>query len=126
MLSKHVGCIKMRWCLIGLLLCLSVQGCVVSLKGKGETSHHIIIGIGLVSVKDEPSAVLTTNTQSLGLSISDRPGLKVGFGYSSNIVVSVPDSVQDVRVEVSSLPGRPFIVETQSAVLKLAQEENDK
>lgn len=62
--------------------------------------------------------MLATDMQALGLSISDRPGLKLGIGYSSSTVVTVADGAEDVRVEISKMPGGPIIIDTQSAILK--------
>lgn len=108
---------------VGILLVLLVtSSCIVSIPGKGSesnTSHHIVIGFGIVSVNEpENIALISTSTQVLGINLSDRPGMKLGVGYSSNTVITVPDGAEDVRVEVSQLPNKPFIVDTQSAILK--------
>jgi len=82
----------------------------------------VIIGCGIVTVGESgKEALVATDVQAIGLSISDRPGLKVGLGYSSSTVVSVEDGAKDVRVEVSKRPGGPLIVDTQSAVLRQAR-----
>ncbi len=107
-----------------LILIPFFGGCVVSIPGKGDesnTSHHIIFGFGIVSVNEPKDiALISTSTQALGINMSDRPGMKLGVGYSSNTVITVPNGAEDVRVEVSKLPGRPFILDTQSAILKEA------
>ncbi len=103
-----------------LSLCVALTACVVSIPGKeGRTTYHVIIGFGIVSV-NEPAeqAIVTTDTQALGITLSDQPGLKMGVGYSSSTVVTVADGAADIRVEVSKVPGRPLIVDTQSAMLK--------
>lgn len=98
---------------------LGLTGCVVTVPGKGHTTHHVILGFGIVSVNEpENQAVVTTDAQALGISLSDRPGLRLGLGYSSSTVVSVAAGAEDVRVEVSKSPGGPLIVDTQSAILK--------
>jgi hypothetical protein len=90
----------------------------VSIPGKGGTVHHVIIGFGIVSVNEPPShAIIATDSHILGMSISDQPGLKFAFGYSSSTVVSIPDGADDVRVEVSKLPGKPLIIDVPSAKL---------
>jgi hypothetical protein len=96
-----------------------LSGCIVSVSGEGGSSHHVIIGFGIVSVNEDPDkAVVATDVYALGLSLSDRPGLKVGLGYSSGTVVSVAPDAEDVRVEISKKPWGPLIVDTQKAILK--------
>ncbi|TAJ33339.1 MAG: hypothetical protein EPO64_01070, partial [Nitrospirae bacterium] len=82
--------------LTGLLLAtVLMAGCVVSIPGKGNATHHLIIGVGVVTVNEpKEQAVLATDTQALGLSLSDRPGLKLGLGYSSSTVVTVADGAE--------------------------------
>jgi len=117
-LSKHYHLAL----LINLLMCSS---CVVSIPGKGiesNTSHHLVIGFGIVSVNEpDDIALVSTSTQVLGVNVSDRPGMKLGIGYSANTVITVPNNAEDVRVEVSQLPGKPFIVDIQSAIMKSTQ-----
>jgi hypothetical protein len=88
----------------------------VSIPGKSGTVHHLILGFGIVSVNEPPSqAVLATDSHILGISISNQPGLKFAFGYSSSTVVSIPDGAEDVRVEVSKIPGSPIVIDVPSA-----------
>jgi hypothetical protein len=90
----------------------------VSIPGKSGTVHHVIIGFGIVSVNEPATqAVIATDSHILGMSISDQPGLKFAFGYSSNTVVRVPDGAEDVRVEVSKVPGQPIMIDVPSARL---------
>ncbi len=83
------------------------------------TRHYLIIGLGLVSVKEaNEQAIEATRIHTLGLSITDRPGLKFGLGYSSSETVMVMDGAENVVVEVSSLPGGPMVVDTKNATLR--------
>jgi len=79
----------------------------------------VVIGFGIISVPkpEQKVAVLATKSQSLGVSISDQPGLKLGVGYASSTVVAVPHGAEDVRVEISQSPGGPLKVDTQKATL---------
>ena len=95
------------------------SGCI-QIPGKGGTKHYVIIGFGIVSVNESDEAVVATQTQALGVSVSDRPGLKLGIGYASSTVVTVAPGAQDVRVEVSKIPGGPLVVDTQSAQFNLS------
>jgi hypothetical protein len=100
------------------ILAIVLSGCVVSVPGKEGSSHHVIIGFGVVSVNEAPEkAIIATDTHALGLSLTDRPGLKFGIGYSSSTVVTVAPHAKDVRVEVSKKPWGPLVIDTQSAVV---------
>lgn len=102
-----------------LMIATLLSGCVMSVAGKDGSSHHVIIGFGIVSVNEAPDkAVIATDTHALGFSVSDRPGLKVGVGYSSSTVVTVAPGARDVRVEVSKKPWGPLIVDTQRAAMQ--------
>jgi hypothetical protein len=97
---------------------LAFDGCV-SIPGKNGTRHHLIIGVGIVSVNESPAqAVVATDSHALGISISEQAGLKFALGYSSSTVVSVADGADDVRVEVSKVPGGPLIVDVPAAKLR--------
>lgn len=104
---------------------LVLTSCVASVPGKGSeanTKYFIVLGFGIISVNEpEESAVVSTSAQALGISVSDRPGLKFALGYSSSTVVTIPNGARDVRVEISQLPGRPFIVDSQSAILHISE-----
>jgi hypothetical protein len=100
----------------------TAAGCAIPIQTEGKeprTIHHVIIGFGIVTVK-QPNDIsyLATSTQAVGMNISDSPGLKLGLGYSSSIGVTVSERAEDVRLEISQLPFEPFIVDTQSAILK--------
>ncbi len=96
-----------------LVLALSiVASACLAIPGGGGTTHIVVLGFGVVSVNDRSrNGVIATDTQALGVCVTDRPGLKLGVGYSSSVVVSVPDGAQDVRVEASRRPGGPLLVE---------------
>jgi hypothetical protein len=93
-------------------------GVVVPIPAGGGTTYHLILGFGIVRVNDNnPSAAVVTDAQSFGLVVSDRPGIKLGVGYASSSVVSVPADAKDVRVEVSRQPWGPLRVEAPAAEL---------
>ena len=88
----------------------------IKIKEKNGTSHHVIIGFGVVTVNDpEDKAAVVSNTQSLGISISDRPGLKLGVGYSSSMVTTVENGAEDVRMEISQKPLGTIKINSQRA-----------
>lgn len=93
-------------------------GVVMPIPAGGGTTYHLILGFGVVRVNDaKPSAAVVTDTQSFGLVVSDRPGVKFGVGYASSSVVSVPADAKDVRIGVSRLPWGPLRVEAAAADL---------
>ena len=104
--------------LFAVTLALWVSACL-AIPGRGGTTHIVVLGFGIVSVNDRnPNAVVATDTQALGVYVTDRPGLRLGVGYSSSVVVSVSGGAEDVRVEASRGPGGPLLVE--AAHVKLA------
>jgi hypothetical protein len=107
-----------------VLFAIILSGCIC-IPGKGGTRHYVIVGFGIVSVNESEDAITATQTQALGVSISDRPGLKLGIGYASSTVVTVAPGAEDVRVEISKRPGAPLIVDTQSAKFKQSGVKGD-
>jgi hypothetical protein len=98
-----------------------LTNCCFSYKFEDEKGaiHYLILGIGLVAIPkpDNETAILATRVHTLGMNVSDQPGLKFSIGYSSSSVVTIPDGAEDVRVEISQMPGGSLEIETQSAQL---------
>lgn len=100
------------------LCLLSLTGCF-PVKGKDGTTRHVVLGLGVISVKQAPNrAMVVTDSHVLGMHVSDQPGLKMGMGWSQSTVTEVADGAEDVRAEVRKSPGAPLVVEVQSATLK--------
>jgi len=91
----------------------------VSVDGE-DSQHYVILGIGVVSIPKPgtETAILATQSQTLGLHISDQPGMKLGLGYSTSSTVAIPDHAEDVRVEISQRPGGAITVDSPKAHLK--------
>lgn len=108
----------LRWQILGcLLLVVPLSGCVAHMPTNDGTTHYLIFGFGIVSVGRSPEdTVQATRMTAVGLSISDQPVFKLGLGYASATVVTVPQGARDVRMEVSHVPWGPFIVDTQSVM----------
>lgn len=103
--------------IVATCVTISTGGCI-PIPGKGGVTHHIVIGFGVVSVREgEKDAVVATHVNALGVAISDRPGMKLGVGYTESTVVSVNQGAEDVRIEVSRVPGGPLVVECPRARL---------
>jgi hypothetical protein len=93
----------------------TASSCVPILGKKGNV-HYLILGFGIVTVNESSQAVTATDIHALGISASDQPGLKLAVGYSSSTIVSVTDGAEDVRVEVSKIPGSPIVVDVPRAI----------
>ena len=108
----------------------SKVGSVLTIKGKEGTKHFIIIGFGIVRVNrpEGETAAVVTDSQALGINMSHQPGLKLGVGYSSSTVLTVPDGTRadDIRMEVSKRPFGSLRIITHSAKLKDFSTEGEK
>jgi hypothetical protein len=93
-------------------------GCSLPLRDASGTTYHLIIGIGVVAVSDPAqTAAVVTQAQSLGIAVSDRPGLVFGVGYASSTVTSVADGAEDVIIEAAEYPGGPLTITVDRARL---------
>jgi hypothetical protein len=108
------------------ILTISQTGCSgIPVHSRDGTTHHLIIGIGVVSVNNsKPSAAVVTASKAVGVAMSDAPVFNLGIGYSSNLTTAIPDDAEDVRVEASRLPFGPVIVDVQKAKLRNEQTNN--
>jgi hypothetical protein len=101
-----------RWQGAWLLVALAAAGCTLPVRGREGTTHHVVLGFGVVSVHRSPAETVTaTRVQALGVVVTDRPMLKVGVGYASSVVVTAVPGV-DAAVEVSQRPWGPLRVDT--------------
>lgn len=116
---RHLG-----WLVFVLAAWGPSAGCA-TIETKDGVTYHLIIGFGVVRTKRATNdAVVATDARSLGVVVSDRPGLKLGIGYSASTVVTVPAGAEDVRVEVSRQPFGPFVVDAPA--VKLETEASDQ
>lgn len=101
------GRIRVSQCIPVLLLSLggcSSLHCCFSYESQSDSgAEFLVLGIGFIKVPGSSQAndVLVVNARSLGLAISNQPGLKASLGYASSSVVSVPADVQAIT-EVKS------------------------
>lgn len=112
---------------IVLVPALAVTACAcITIPGRDGVDYHLIVGLGVVRTKaSDDGSVVATDARSLGVVVSDRPGLKLGVGYSSSTVVSVPDGAEDVRVEVSRRPWGPFVLEVPNPEQQVPLSDED-
>ena len=116
---EHFRGRRLIQCLAPLILLIIIPACVVSVNGENNTRHHIVIGFGMVSTNEAPhNAVVATDVTALGITLSDRPGLKFGIGYTASTVVTVAPGATDVRVEVSKPFGGPLTVNAPIAAME--------
>lgn len=96
---------------LALLFC-GCSGIKIS-DGKGSI-HHLIVGIGIVTCPDTrtENGILATKSNSLGLQISNQPGLKFALGYASSYVTAIPETADNVLVEIFQRPFGPLILQT--------------
>jgi hypothetical protein len=89
-----------------VLFCCS--GCIT--YNRDGTSHHVIIGFGIVSVNNtNRTAATVVTTKLLGVGYSDDSGPRAAVGYSSSTVIRVATN-QNAQIEVSNLPLKPLTV----------------
>jgi hypothetical protein len=93
-----------RWTALAGVLVLN--GCAIRSKG---TVHHIIIGFGIVSVK-QTNGIEVSKAQALGLAIYAKEGFRLSAGYSCNIFTSIPDGTTNLLLEVSQKPFAPLTI----------------
>lgn len=122
-ISRHsitIALLAIMTVMIVLPGCSSIGCCMTVSVDRKDSLHYVILGIGVVSISKPESemAVLATQSQALGLHISDQPGMKLGVGYSTSSTVAIPDHAEDVRVEISQRPGGPIIVDSPKALLR--------
>ena len=93
--------------LITVIFITGTQGCSgIKYKDRNGSIHHLIIGLGVVSIpKNEGDAgVFASKTQVVGIHASDQPGFKFGAGYSTSSLVIIPESTENIIVEVVHKP----------------------
>ena len=97
------------------------SGCIqIPLQETTSKAHHLILGIGVVSMAkgEGEDAALVTRYTALGLSATDQPGLRVGLGYASGTTVTVSDRAENVLVEASQSPTGILRVSSPQAELE--------
>lgn len=93
--------------LAGVLACLMLTGCCgLPISGRDGTVHHLIIGIGVVSVPKpgEGTPVTAVRSHVLGIDLAGGPAAGFRAGYSFNADVFLPRDADNVCAEISGLP----------------------
>ncbi len=78
-------------------------GCVMRTdSGDNHKARYLVIGLGVVWVNDsKPEVATVSGVKSVGITVSDRPGMKLSVGYTDSYAVNVPDGQANVLVEFS-------------------------
>lgn len=89
---------------IQLLGCTGTNCCFTTTHESKDSTHYIVIGFGVITIPKSSTddEILATKMQSLGLVVSNQPGLKVGLGYSFSSVIAVPIDTNNTVVEAST------------------------
>jgi hypothetical protein len=80
--------------------------CCFSYESKDESgSKFFILGLGLVTLPATHGNedILVANSKSIGLTLSNQPGIKASLGYTNSSVVSVPVKTNSIT-EVKTCP----------------------
>jgi hypothetical protein len=93
-----------------IIIIFIVAGCSSSpccISTKFETDNfinYIVIGFGIVSVPKPAmkSGAYAAKTKSLGIMLSDQPGLKSSIGYATSSVIVVPENTNNTIIEAST------------------------
>jgi hypothetical protein len=99
---------------VPLLVSGALSGCSgIEVRDPDGTIHYLIVGIGVVSIPENSGEAGATvaKSQALGLQVSTLPSLKFAAGYSQSSYISVPESVENLVVELSQRPFGPLHLE---------------
>ncbi len=110
--------IKIVWL---MLYALVLSACSpLAFKGKDNSIQYVILGFGVVTVPKPQNevAIIAAKATTLGISISNQPGLRFSLGYTSGFFLTIPDHAKDVRLEVYERLGGPITVDTINAELE--------
>lgn len=80
----------------------SSSTCCVSTKLENDSFiNYVVIGFGIVSVPKPAikGGAYAARTKSLGIMLSDQPGLKSSIGYATSSVIVVPANTNNTIIE---------------------------
>lgn len=118
--------IKISW----LIFCaFMLNACSpLEFKGKDNSIQYVILGFGVVTVpkSEDEIAITAAKATTLGISISNQPGLRFSLGYTSGFFLTIPDHAKNVRLEVYERLGGPITVDTINAELETMPKKGEK
>ncbi|MEO6742500.1 MAG: hypothetical protein ABIP20_19835 [Chthoniobacteraceae bacterium] len=96
-----------------LLLAFAVASC--SWTGKDGTRHSLVIGIGVLSTKEQmQGAALITKTSLLGVALQGNPAMRgLIVGYSERLLAQIPPRWEG-QLSLASSPRKPLTVQASA------------
>ena len=93
-----------------LLFTFAVTSC--SWTGRDGTRHSLVIGIGVLSTKEQvQGAALITKTSLLGVALQGNPAMRgLIVGYSESLLAQIPPRWEG-RLSLNSSPKNPLAVQ---------------
>jgi hypothetical protein len=94
-----------------------LSGCSgLKITDEDGSTHHLIIGIGVVSIPSSGAAdgVVASRAKVLGVHASSQPAAKFAAGLASSSAAVIPESVDEIIVEVDQSLFGPLTIRTQS------------
>lgn len=84
--------------------CTTTTCCFATKQESNASVRYWVFGFGVVTLPkpNTDNEILATKMQSVGLAISNQPGLKMGLGYASSSVIAVPADTDNTVVEAST------------------------
>lgn len=82
--------------------CASTACCLTTAHETEGSIRYTVIGFGVISIPKpkEQEEIFAAKMKAVGLVVTNQPGLKVGLGYSSSSVISIPSNTDNAVVEV--------------------------
>ncbi len=97
-------------CLLPILL-LACTAASCSWTGKDGTRHSLVLGIGILSTKEQvQGAAIITKTSLLGFAMQGNPAMRgLIVGYTESLIAQIPPKWQG-QLGLDSSPGNPLRV----------------
>ena len=111
------------------ILLLLVSGCGGLKLRQEDGIHHIILGVGVVSVpleKQESVEIVRTHSLGLNMMLGVENALTAGYAFVLQIIAR--DGVDDVCTEIASSPMGKIVVDTScgQGIVKSIREAEDR
>ncbi|NOQ13846.1 MAG: hypothetical protein GQ583_05100 [Methyloprofundus sp.] len=110
-----------------ILLSLSTTGCSgIIFTDKSDTIHHLIIGIGVVSIPKPKGTVdaIVSKSESIGIQFSNQPGLKFGIGYMESSIIEIPEQTENILIDVSQKSFGPLRIRANTNLQEKIHDKN--
>lgn len=122
MSTKFIKAMRKLLSIIAMLFmggCANTTCCLTTVQETDSAIRYVVIGFGVISIpkqkQNEMDGILATKMTAVGLVVTNQPGLKVGLGYSSSSVITVPNDTNNTVVEVSTCADEGMSVTAKSS-----------